>query len=133
MKTTTAREMLQCVRETGLSLPEVMLRREWELNETPRETVYEKLGTAYRIMREAVEDSLREPHRTMGGLIGGEAIRLRELREQGKNLCGETVSRAVCYAMGVLEVSASMGLIVAPPPAGASGVLTKVLIALKQR
>ena len=73
MKTTTAREMLQCVRETGLSLPEVMLRREWELNETPRETVYEKLGTAYRIMREAVEDSLREPHRTMGGLIGGEA------------------------------------------------------------
>ena len=82
MKTTTAREILQCVRETGLSLPEVMLRREWELNETPRETVYEKLGTAYRIMREAVEDSLREPHRTMGGLIGGEAIRLRELREQ---------------------------------------------------
>ena len=133
MKTTTAREMLQCVRETGLSLPEVMLRREWELNETPRETVYEKLGTAYRIMREAVEDSLREPHRTMGGLIGGEAIRLRELREQGKNLCGETVSRAVCYAMGVLEVSASMGLIVAAPTAGASGVLPGVLIALQQR
>lgn len=133
MKTTTAREMLQCVRETGLGLPEVMLRREWELNETPRETVYEKLGTAYRIMREAVEDSLREPHRTMGGLIGGEAIRLRELREQGKNLCGETVSRAVCYAMGVLEVSASMGLIVAAPTAGASGVLPGVLIALQQR
>ena len=133
MKTTTAREILQCVRETGLSLPEVMLRREWELNETPRETVYEKLGTAYRIMREAVEDSLREPHRTMGGLIGGEAIRLRELREQGKNLCGETVSRAVCYAMGVLEVSASMGLIVAAPTAGASGVLPGVLIALQQR
>ncbi len=133
MKTTTAREMLQCVRETGFGLPEVMLRREWELNETPRETVYEKLGTAYRIMREAVEDSLREPHRTMGGLIGGEAIRLRELREQGKNLCGETVSRAVCYAMGVLEVSASMGLIVAAPTAGASGVLPGVLIALQQR
>ena len=84
-------------------------------------------------MRQAVEDSLREPGRTMGGLIGGEAIKLQKHREAGKNLCGETVSRAICYAMGVLEVSASMGLIVAAPTAGASGVLPGVLIALQQQ
>ena len=35
--------------------------------------------------------------------------------------------------MGVLEVSASMGLIVAAPTAGASGVLPGVLIALQQQ
>lgn len=48
-------------------------------------------------------------------------------------MCGETVSRAICYAMGVLEVSASMGLIVAAPTAGASGVLPGVLIALQEQ
>ena len=131
--TTTAEKLLDAARQQKLSLPEVMLRREQEQNETPPETVYEKLGAAYAIMRQAVENSLKEPHRTMGGLIGGEAIKLRDYRRQGKNLCGETVSRAICYAMGVLEVSASMGLIVAAPTAGASGVLPGVLIALQEQ
>ena len=131
--TTTAAKLLEVSRQLGLSLPEVMLRRERELNETPPEVVYEKLRVAYGIMRQAVEESLREPHKTMGGLIGGEARKLAEYRTAGKNLCGETVSRAICYAMGVLEVSASMGLIVAAPTAGASGVLPGVLIALQEQ
>ena len=131
--TTTAAKLLEVSRQLGLSLPEVMLRRERELNETPPEMVYEKLRVAYGIMRQAVEESLREPHKTMGGLIGGEARKLAEYRAAGKNLCGETVSRAICYAMGVLEVSASMGLIVAAPTAGASGVLPGVLIALQEQ
>ena len=131
--TTTAAKLLEVSRQLGLNLPEVMLRRERELNETPPEVVYEKLRVAYGIMRQAVEESLREPHKTMGGLIGGEARKLAEYRAAGKNLCGETVSRAICYAMGVLEVSASMGLIVAAPTAGASGVLPGVLIALQEQ
>ena len=100
--TTTAAKLLEVSRQLGLSLPEVMLRRERELNETPPEVVYEKLRVAYGIMRQAVEESLREPHKTMGGLIGGEARKLAEYRAAGKNLCGETVSRAICYAMGVV-------------------------------
>lgn len=130
--TTTAAQLLQAVREENLTLPQVMLRRERELNETPAEQVYQKLATAYGIMQQAVTESLQTPHQTMGGLIGGEAIRLQQYRQAGQNLCGETVSRAVCYAMGVLEVSASMGLIVAAPTAGASGVLPGVLIALQE-
>ena len=100
--TTTAAKLLEVSRQLGLSMPEVMLRRERELNETPPEVVYEKLRVAYGIMRQAVEESLREPHKTMGGLIGGEAKKLAEYRAAGKNLCGETVSRAICYATGVL-------------------------------
>lgn len=130
--TTTAAQLLQAVREENLTLPQAMLRRERELNETPAEQVYQKLAAAYGIMRQAVKESLQTPHQTMGGLIGGEAIRLQRYRQAGQNLCGETVSRAVCYAMGVLEVSASMGLIVAAPTAGASGVLPGVLIALQE-
>ena len=76
--TTTAAKLLEVSRQLGLSLPDVMLRRERELNETPPEVVYEKLRVAYGIMRQAVEDSLREPGRTMGGLIGGEAIKLQK-------------------------------------------------------
>ena len=50
--TTTAAKLLEVSRQLGLSLPEVMLRRERELNETPPEVVYEKLRVAYGIMRQ---------------------------------------------------------------------------------
>lgn len=86
--TTTAAKLLEVSRQLGLSLPEVMLRRERELNETPPEVVYEKLRVAYGIMRQAVEESLREPHKTMGGLIGGEARKLAEYRAAGKICAG---------------------------------------------
>ena len=40
------------------------------------------------------------------------------------------LSRAIAYSMAVLEVNASMGLIVAAPTAGSSGVVPGVLLAL---
>ena len=42
------------------------------------------------------------------------------------------LSRAVAYAMGVLEVNGSMGLIVAAPTAGSSGVVPGVFLALQK-
>ena len=53
--TTTAAKLLEVSRQLGLSLPEVMLRRERELNETPPEVVYEKLRVAYGIMRQGAK------------------------------------------------------------------------------
>ena len=39
--------------------------------------------------------------------------------------------RAIAYSMAVLEVNASMGLIVAAPTAGSAGVLPGVLLAIR--
>lgn len=132
MNFTTASALMKLCGEEKITLAEAMLLREREINETDCEEVMARLQKAYEIMKNAVEQSLRQPQKTMGGLIGGEAIRLQNLRAAGNNLCGSTVSKAVCYAMGELEVSASMGLIVAAPTAGASGVLPGVLIALQE-
>ena len=74
-------------------------------------------------MQAAVKKPLKEDIVSMGGMIGGESKKLHALREQGKNICGDVVSKAIAYAVGVLEVNASMGLIVAAPTAGSSGVI----------
>ena len=42
------------------------------------------------------------------------------------------MSKAIAYAVGVLEVNASMGLIVAAPTAGSSGVIPGVFCSLKE-
>ena len=132
MNFTTAEALLSLCREEKITVAQAMLRREQELNDATPQATLQKLNTAYGIMKNAVAEALVAPAKTMGGLIGGEAIRLQSQRKGGANLCGDTVSKAVCYAMGVLEVSASMGLIVAAPTAGASGVLPGVLIALQE-
>lgn len=132
MNFSTAAELLALTEQEGCSVAEAMLRRETELSDTSREEILSRLGAALSVMERSAREALLTPPKTMGGLIGGEAILLRNQREAGRNLCGEIVSKAVCYAMGVLEVSASMGLIVAAPTAGASGVLPGVLLALKE-
>src|SRR5699024_4760194 len=75
---------------------------------------------------------LQTPQRSMGGLIGGEAQHLNIHAQQGKAICGSLLQKAITYAMAVLEVNASMGLIVAAPTAGSSGVVPGLLLALQE-
>ena len=72
------------------------------------------------------------PENPIGGLIGGEAKQLNQLFKAEKNICGTAVSRGITYAMAVLEVNASMGLIVAAPTAGSSGIVPGVVLSLKE-
>ena len=84
-------------------------------------------------MKDAVHSAITEDIRSIGGLIGGEAKKLDAYRQaQPKPLCGPVISKAIAYAMGVLEVNASMGLIVAAPTAGSSGVVPGVFVALQE-
>ena len=129
---TSAHGLLECCRSKKISISEAMLRREAVVLGNSADHCQLRMSKAYKIMKEAVATALESPPETMGGLIGGEAIRLNNQRLAGKNLCGNVVSKAISYAMGVLEVNASMGLIVAAPTAGSSGVLPGVLIALQE-
>ena len=90
------------------------------------------MARALEIMRESATQPLKNPVRSMGGLIGGEAKRLAAHAARKKSLCGPVLQRAITYAMGVLEVNASMGLIVAAPTAGSSGVVPALLLALQE-
>ena len=124
-----ALELLEVCRRTDLKISAVMLQRECDETECSAENVRKRMRTALEIMRSSVQSPITEPRKSMGGLIGGEAAKLDRHRKAG--LCGALLSRAVCYAMGVLEVNASMGLIVAAPTAGSSGVVPGLLLAMQ--
>ena len=95
--------------------------------ETIREKLYEALG----IMKNAVEEPIKNPKKSIGGLIGGEAKLVADHEGAASSVCGTPLSRAIAYSMAVLEVNASMGLIVAAPTAGSAGVLPGVLLAIR--
>ena len=76
---------------------------------------------------------IRRPQRSIGGLIGGEAKLLRKHKNAGQDICGCVLSNAITYAMAVLEVNTSMGLIVAAPTAGSSGIVPGLFTGLAGR
>lgn len=126
-----AKELLELCREHQLLISDVMRQRECELGETSVDIVDSRMRQVLKIMRDSASWPIHTPVKSMSGLIGGEAQRLASHMAQGKHICGTILSRGITYAMAVLEVNASMGLIVAAPTAGSSGIVPGVLLALQ--
>ncbi len=127
-----AEELLALCDEEQKPISEIMRRRECALGETSEEQVQERMARALSIMRQSVTAPLKTSVRSMGGLIGGQARILDAQKESGRELCGDVLSQAITYAMAVLEVNASMGVIVAAPTAGSSGVVPGLLLSLQE-
>ena len=132
MEFKNANELLALCRQEWCPISEIMRRRECILGETTVDTVTRRMGRVLEIMRESATIPLASPVRSMGGLIGGEAKHLAAHAAKKKDICGPVLQKAVTYAMAVLEVNASMGLIVAAPTAGSSGVVPGLLLALQE-
>lgn len=125
-------ELLELCKKENLPISEVMIRREIDNTELNRQTIEKKMYTALSIMKDSVHKPITSPTKSMGGLIGGEASQLKEHYEKGLSIAGSVLGKAIMYSMAVLEVNASMGLIVAAPTAGSSGIVPGLLLALQE-
>ena len=126
------KELLELCESYGLPISQVMKQRECELGETSEEAVETRMKRALEIMKESAHTPLTMPKKSMGGLIGGEAKLIHEHCLAGKSMAGSVLSRAIAFSMAVLEVNSSMGLIVAAPTAGSSGIVPGLLLALQE-
>lgn len=123
-------DLLEKCRECELPISSIMKLRETTTGTLAIEEVEQKLQTALSIMKQSAKKPLTTPGKSIGGLIGGEAQKISEHGKTMNCVCGSMLSKAIAYSMGVLEVNASMGLIVAAPTAGSAGVVPGVLLAL---
>ena len=115
-----------------MPISEIMKMRECSLAETSMPKVCGRMAKALEIMRQSAFAPLEAPVLSMGGLIGGQARMLNDNLEKKGAICGSVLSRGIAYAMAVLEVNASMGVIVAAPTAGSSGIVPGLLLSLQQ-
>ena len=127
-----SKELVRLCDTHNLSISEVMIEREIELFHCTKEEVLKRMAHAYEIMKNATRRALKENLTSMGGLIGGESKRLFQ-HATSASVCGEMMSKAISYAVGVLEVNSAMGLIVAAPTAGSSGVIPGVFLAMQEQ
>lgn len=124
--------LIELCRENQISISEAMIRREIKVIGGSRNEILDRMAYSFTIMKNAVKKSLVQQIITVGGLIGGEAYKVYNHSQQEKPVCGSLMAKALAYSLGVPEVNASMGLIVAAPTAGSSGVIPGTLIAVQE-
>lgn len=129
----SGQELIELCEANNMPISEVMLTRECTEGEMPREEAIAKMHRALEIMKQSANCAIENPTKSMGGLIGGEAQKVYQRLGAEKSVTGETLTRAMAYSLSVLEVNAQMGLIVAAPTAGSSGVIPGVLLALQDK
>ena len=128
----SGKELLELCREEGLPISEIMKRRETDSGLRTEEEMLREMEQVAEIMQAAVKKQLEKPERSLSGLIGGEGRKVLEFGSGKRSVCDSLMTRVIAYSMAVLEVNASMGLIVAAPTAGSSGVIPGALLAVKE-
>lgn len=126
------KELLAICEENNIKISEVMRQRECILGETSLSEIERQMQKVWEVMKASAKKAIKEPSKSMGGLIGGEAHLLANHLSSGKQICGNILSRGITYAMAVLEVNATMGVIVAAPTAGSSGIVPGLLLSLQE-
>ena len=125
--------MAELLRQAGGgSIAQAVLKDQAEQDGVSRERLMEDMAKALEVMRQAAREGLTPGLRSVSGMTGGQAPQYKAWVEKGGGLGGQALGQAGAIALGVAELNACMGRIVAAPTAGACGVLPGVLLALEQ-
>ena len=123
---TTGEDLLTICRVEQIPISEAAIYAELDREEMDRQGIMDEMRRNLQVMRESIREGLEEQQMSITGLMGEDADKLMAFSETA--IMGPELSRIVAASMAVTEVNASMGLIVAAPTAGASGILPGVLI-----
>ncbi len=111
----------------------------WEHKNTgvSEENIRINMEKAYNQMKKSVENGLSEknntPRETKAKMLKDDAKKIKKYSEQVDTITGDTVTKAMSYALSVMEVNCSMGRVVASPTAGSCGVLPAAIITLQEK
>lgn len=121
-------QLLQLCNEKNLSISQIIIENEMELTGLDRERVVSKMKDNVLVMRQSIKKGLEENIKSVSGMIGGEAKKMREHFKEHQPVSGNVMADAVSAALAVTEVNAAMGQIVAAPTAGSCGIIPGALL-----
>lgn len=127
-------ELLSICEKNNMNIYDVALINECKSSSLSENEVNNKMLAYFQIMKSSIDKGLDNNEKNVKGfMIGGEAKKLKNYYENNESICGKTMSKAISYALSVMEVNVSMGRIVACPTAGSCGVLPAVLLTIMEK
>ncbi len=118
--------LLQAENE-GKSLGEIMIEHEVTIQKVSEEKVISAMKRIWAVMVNSIKQGVKITQKSPSGMSGGNAKKLLDKEKKGKTLSGSSILKVTSRAIGVAEFNSSMGIIVASPTAGSSGVVPAVV------
>ena len=115
--------------EAGVSLSELVLRDQAEEMELPTEVLYQRMRENLQVMRQAIQAGSMPETRSLSGLTGGDAFKMKRYAQEG-GIIGGFMNRSIARALAVSEYNAAMGKVVASPTAGSCGILPGTVVSM---
>jgi L-serine dehydratase len=133
MFVSTGVELIDVCKKDNIPIWEYTIRSEMAKSEQSREVVLEKMRNNLHVMLSSSSIAQEKEIKSVSGLIGGDAYRLRKYADSGNTLTGDFMVKAMARAISSSEVNAAMGRIVASPTAGSCGILPAVIISAAEK
>ena len=92
--------------------------------------MYERMLNSFKIMQMSIENGMEKDTRSVSGLTGGSAWKMKQRVDSGENICGHVFGEAMSMALAVAETNACMGKIVAAPTAGSCGIMPAAIVSV---
>ena len=124
-------DLIKLAEDNNTTISDIVVRWEEENSQTSPQQQYEVMARNWEVMQESIEKGITNQQKSLSGLTGGDAVKLEAYK--GKGYTGEAVLAAAASAVGVSEVNAVMGRIVACPTAGSCGIVPAAVKAAAEK
>ena len=124
-------ELAELAQKSNCPISQIVIQWELENNFVSEEKQRAMMLKNWQVMEESLKRGLKNYEKSVSGLTGGDAVKLYAYRQHGYT--GEAVLSAAASAVGVSEVNAVMGRIVACPTAGSCGIVPAAIYAAAEK
>lgn len=128
-----ADEIIKICNDRNIAIHELVLEQELKTSKLSKEEIRGELAKMFEVMEGSASAYLEEPSVTNMGMIDGFANKMFEYSKTDNTITGSFLVQTMAMAFSTLELSSTMGKIVASPTAGSSGILPAALLSLKRK
>lgn len=125
-------DLLESAKKADCRLSSLVLAQQTEQMESDEKTVFNRMKASFHVMETSVESGCDPDIRSVSGLSGGDAFKMKQSVSEKKNLTGSLLGGALYRALAVSELNASMGRVVAAPTAGSCGIVPSAVLTMKE-
>ena len=126
------RSLAEEAKKQNKKISEIVLKNQITETGRSKESLFEEMKETLKVMEESAKEGCQKDLRSISGLTGGDAYKMKRYTLQGKNLLGASFGQALTKALAISELNAAMGKIVAAPTAGSCGILPACLLSMKE-
>jgi L-serine dehydratase len=128
----SGKDIIKLCSDKNIPIWKLALESEVEDTNSSESEVMKKMREVLKVMKKSSTAGVKNNRKTLGGIIGGESLKIKKRLESKDTLCGPLINKAMMKAFSTSQHNASMGKICAAPTAGSSGIIPAAVLTVME-